>query len=73
MSKRTPAVPAPPTAPLTVAEACELSRACRRTIGRWIREDRFQSWRPIASGSGRRLIDRTSFLEFLGRGAEVVS
>jgi excisionase family DNA binding protein len=62
-----------PLPPLTVAECCELARVCRRTIVRWVDERRFESWRPIARGSGRRLIDRASFLAFLGRSDEAAA
>lgn len=64
------AVPLPP---LTVEEACALARVCRRTVGRWVDERRFDSWRPIARGSGRRLIDRAGFLRFLGRSDEAAA
>jgi excisionase family DNA binding protein len=52
--------------PLTVAEAAELARVHRRTVHRWIDEGRFESSRPIARGSSRRLIERSSFMLFLG-------
>lgn len=51
---------------LTVREACELARCCRRTLARWVAEDRFVSVRPVAAGSGKRLVCRESFLRFLG-------
>lgn len=55
-----------PDLPLTVDEAAQLARVERRTVHRWIAHGFFAAIRPIASGSSRRLIDRTSFLKFLG-------
>jgi len=51
---------------LTVAECCTVARVCPRTVHRWIAEERFKSTRPIASGSGKRLVDRDSFERFIG-------
>lgn len=50
---------------ITIPEAAAHARATRRTIHRWIEDGRFRSTRPIARGSGRRLIDRESFERFL--------
>lgn len=50
---------------LTTAEACLLARCCRRTLSRWIADGLVDSSRPVAAGSGRRLIDRASLLAFL--------
>ena len=55
-----------PPAFLTVAQAAEVAHVARRTVDRWVVDERFESFRPIASGSGRRLIDRASFYRFLG-------
>jgi excisionase family DNA binding protein len=60
-------------APLTVAECAALARVDRRTIFRWLGEGRFTSTRPIARGSSRRLVDRASFLAFLGRSDEAAA
>jgi excisionase family DNA binding protein len=68
--KKSPAVPATPTPPLTKREAAQLARVTERTVDRWAAEGRFHSWRPIAAGSGRKLIDRATFLAFIGLAAE---
>lgn len=51
---------------ITMDEAASLARVTRRTVARWWERGLFESVRPIARGSGRRLIDRDSFLRFLG-------
>ena len=53
---------------LSPAEAAAMARVTRKTIGRWVEDKRFLSHRPIAAGSGRRWIDRASFLQFLAGG-----
>jgi len=63
----------PTPAPLTVAECARIAAVCPRTVRRWIDDERFKSWRPVASGSGRRLVDRESFFAFLGIGAEATA
>ncbi len=50
---------------LTIAECSRIARCERRTIFRWVSEDRFGTSRPVAAGSARRLVDRRSFLAFL--------
>ena len=51
---------------ITMDEAAAIAHVTRRTITRWWEQELFESFRPIARGSGRRLIDRASFLKFLG-------
>lgn len=46
-------------------EAMQLAGCSRATLARWIADDLFTSYRPIAAGSGRRRIDRASYLAFL--------
>ncbi|MFN9843778.1 MAG: hypothetical protein ACK57Q_05525 [Planctomycetota bacterium] len=50
---------------LTIAECSRIARCERRTIFRWVSEYRFETSRPVAAGSARRLVDRRSFLAFL--------
>lgn len=50
---------------LTIAECAQEARVCRRTVDRWIAENLVRSTRPVASGSGRRLVDAASFRAFL--------
>lgn len=52
---------------LTTRQCCEIAHVTARTIARWIEDGRFESIRPVSTGSGRRLVDRASFLAFLGR------
>lgn len=54
---------------LSVRAAAELAGVAEGTIRRWITLDLFASSRPIASGSGRRYIDRAAFERFLAGGA----
>lgn len=56
---------------LTMDEAATLARVTRRTVTRWWERGLFESVRPIARGSGRRLIDRESFLKFIGHSSAV--
>lgn len=55
---------------LTIAECSRIARCERRTIFRWVSEDRFRTSRPVAAGSARRLVDRQSFLAFLAGESE---
>lgn len=66
--RKTDSVTALQSSFLTIEEAAAIARAARRTVHRWIAEGRFESVRPIARGSGRRLVDRASFLAFIGAG-----
>ena len=51
---------------LTQDEAAGIARVCRKTVERWREDELFLSVRPIRRGSGRVLIDKASFLAFLG-------
>ncbi len=57
---------------LTTAEACSIARCCRRTLHRWVEDGLIESTRPVAAGSGRRLIVRRSLERFLA-GEQVTS
>ncbi len=63
--KRTQARAEGPDEFLSVEEAAAMAGVRRNAVHRWVTDGRFRSSRPIASGSGRRLIDRQSFLAFL--------
>ncbi|MFN6146581.1 MAG: helix-turn-helix domain-containing protein [Planctomycetota bacterium] len=66
-AKRRASVPCPlPLPPLTIAEAAAVARVDRRTVHRWVAAGFFQTSRPIAAGSAKRLVDRRSFFEFVG-------
>jgi len=71
--KECPAVAPEAPALLTTAEAMALARCTRRTLSRWIASGRIDSVRPVSAGSGRRLILRSSLLDFLGVGVEAVT
>lgn len=51
---------------LTTKKSCELAQCSTRTLGRWCADGRIESVRPVAAGSGRRLIKRDSLLALLG-------
>jgi hypothetical protein len=65
--------PSLPQPPLTIAECAAIARVDRRTIFRWVQAGLFESTRPIAAGSAKRLVDRASFLAFLGLSLEAAA
>ncbi len=54
---------------LTVSFVAQELQLSRRTIRRWIEEQRISAIRTSPSGSGRLLIDRESLIAALGLGA----